>query len=310
MASSSDLIAVAAEDVGYSRWNDPQSGTKFGRWYAQKVGNSYYAGNGIPFCAMGVSYWLDRAGISCAGFPTAGCGSAMNAAIALGAWHKGNEGVNPPNRRPEGIQAGAVIIFNWGGKDGNGNWDGGHDHTGICTAVNGSSISTIEANTGNGQVLRRERPFSQVHGYILPAYDGGTSGGGSKGGAIEVDGLWGMDTTRLAQTQAGTYVDGYVDDQNPQNKGYLAGCTTGWRWVYPDGADGGSPLIRAVQRRLTALGYDCGGVDGLAGRGFARGLIAWGMAHGSGATVNDGKLDAGGATLKCFQRALNAGTFF
>ena len=289
MTKSNELIAEAAKYVGYSRYNDPANGTKFGRWYAEQVNNSYYAQNGVPFCAMAVSYWLNSAGITCAGFPTAGCGSAMNGAIAKGAWHSGSTG----------ISAGAVVIFDWNG-------NGGHDHTGICTAVNNGSISTIEGNTGNGQVLRRERANRYVQGYIIPNYDGGTPKG-----AIDVDGLWGSATTRLAQTLAGTYVDGIVSSQNPDNKRYLEGCTTGWEWVSPYGVYCDSALICTMQKQLRDFGKYYGDIDGLAGQQFASAMIRYFAENwGSGATVDDKKLDAGGVTIKAFQRMLNAGKFF
>ena len=306
MATSADLIATARKNLGYSRWTDPESGTIFGRWYAEKTGVSWYGASGVPFCAMGVSYWLEKAGVTCAGYPTASCNAAMNAAIAKGAWRSGNSGANPANRAVSGIQAGDVVIFNWGNKV-NGSWDGGHDHTGICVSVADGGINTIEANTNNGQVASKFRQWRYVQGYIRPDYSGGSSVSAS---AIDEDGLWGTATSRLAQMRAGTYVDGEIDGQNPQNKPYLAGCTTGWNWVSPSGSTGGSPLIRAAQTKLNSIGYDCGEADGIAGKQFAHAMIAWGMAQGSGATVNDSKLDEGGATIKCFQRMLNAGKWF
>ena len=35
MATASEVLRIAAGEIGYSRWTDPQPGTKYGRWYAQ-----------------------------------------------------------------------------------------------------------------------------------------------------------------------------------------------------------------------------------------------------------------------------------
>ena len=40
MASANKVLSIAAGEVGYSRWDDPQAGTKYGRAFAEKVGNS------------------------------------------------------------------------------------------------------------------------------------------------------------------------------------------------------------------------------------------------------------------------------
>ena len=46
--SAADVIRIAAAEVGYSRWSDPEQGTKYGRWYAEKTGSGYYGTNGVP----------------------------------------------------------------------------------------------------------------------------------------------------------------------------------------------------------------------------------------------------------------------
>lgn len=39
MATANDVLRIAAGELGYSRWTDPQPGTKYGRWYAQAHGS-------------------------------------------------------------------------------------------------------------------------------------------------------------------------------------------------------------------------------------------------------------------------------
>ena len=310
MATAQQLLAIEAKEIGYSRWNDPQTGTKYGRWYAEKTGSSWFGANGVAFCAMGQSWSFAQAGMNASniGIPTAGCGDIRNAA------RKNGKTVDKHSAKP-----GDLVLFRW---DGNVNDMSYSDHVGMVEKNLGNSgIQTIEFNTNNGQVCRRTRSWGYVQLIVRPDYDNASSGGSSSGGSssggssskgsIEVDGLWGSGTTTLAQKLAGTYVDGAIDGQNPQNKKYLGGCTTGWRWVSPTGSTGGSPLITNMMQKLKAKGYYTSSVDGLAGKGFANAMIGYFRDHwNSGATVQDGKLDAGGVTLRAFQKMLNAGKWF
>ena len=34
MATSKECLSRASRELGYCRWDDPQAGTKYGRWYA------------------------------------------------------------------------------------------------------------------------------------------------------------------------------------------------------------------------------------------------------------------------------------
>ena len=64
MPTVNDVLYCAQQWIGYSRWTDPEEGTVFGRWYAEKTGDSYYGTSGVPYCAMFASYCLDWAGVS------------------------------------------------------------------------------------------------------------------------------------------------------------------------------------------------------------------------------------------------------
>lgn len=163
MATANDVLRIAAGEIGYNRWDDPQQGTKYGRWYAQITNSPYFGTNGIPFCAMFVSYVLNQAGQKCAGFPTASCGSALSGAKAAG--------IVLSNIR--NTQAGDIVIFDWGKKDNS------HDHVGFVELNKGGYIQTVEGNTspsnsgsqGNGGgVYRRTRDWSVVQAIIRPVY--------------------------------------------------------------------------------------------------------------------------------------------
>lgn len=120
---------------------------------------------------------------------------------------------------------------------------------------------------------------------------------------ISVDGIWGADTTLRLQEHFGCpFRDGKVSRQNPQHKGRLKGCGTGWEFSAPYGKAPGSQTISAVQRA-------CGvAADGFIGPDTINALIRH-FKPESGAKVEDGKLDANSPTIKAMQRALNEGRF-
>jgi len=71
------------------------------------------------------------------------------------------------------------------------------------------------------------------------------------GDAIEVDGKWGVATTKLAQKVFGTPVDGEVSGQNEAMKKYLPACMpASWKFVPASKMCMGSALIRAIQHFL------------------------------------------------------------
>ena len=53
--TAEDVMNIAQDEIGYSRWDDPQEGTKYGRWYADYTDEPYYGTSGVPYCAMFVS---------------------------------------------------------------------------------------------------------------------------------------------------------------------------------------------------------------------------------------------------------------
>ena len=46
MPSAADVLRIAEAEVGYSRWDDPLPGTKYGRWYAQITDSPYFGTSG------------------------------------------------------------------------------------------------------------------------------------------------------------------------------------------------------------------------------------------------------------------------
>lgn len=284
--NANDVLRIARGEIGYNRWNDPEAGTKYGRWYAQSHG-SYYGQSGVPFCAMFDSWVFDQAGASCAGLPEAYCPYILNAAKAAGRI------VNKKSAQP-----GDVVLFNWDG--------GVVDHVGIVELNKGSYIQTIEGNTTingiSGSVGRRTRAWNVVAAIIRPNYDGsGASNTSPSPSGLNVDGYWGHDTTlKLQQVLGAPYKDGAISRQNPAHKWRMPGCTSGWEWGLGDGS--GSQTIKLIQQKIGA------GSDGIMGPDTINALIKYYMPS-SGATELDGKLDEASMTIKAMQRALNAGRF-
>ena len=163
MPTANDVLYCAQQWIGYSRWTDPEEGTVFGRWYAEKTGDSYYGASGVPYCAMFASYCLDWAGVSAPGMPGAYVPWILDAG-----YENGTMVYN------EDAQPGDLVMFDWGG-------DGVADHIGIVEENHPDEgwMQTIEGNTSSGTsgsqsngggVYRRARSYSSIIGISRPWY--------------------------------------------------------------------------------------------------------------------------------------------
>lgn len=278
MARAEDVIKVAMSQVGYSAMSDPERGSKYGRWLASVFDEDWLAGPSteIWWCCMFVSWCLDQAGQKCVGFPS------YNTDLVLGK--------RPTTVPKEQAMPGDIVIWNW---DGNSTTD----HIGIVSEhVPGQlgRLITVEGNVGNAvKVCDRTGTWGLVAAVIRPPYDDAkvilpqpvTEG------QIEVDGLWGRETTAALQRHFGTVVDGEVWHQWPMHKmGALVG---GWGWDY---TQLGSPLIRAMQEWLGVT------ADGLIGPVTVRALQA------RMGVEQTGYLNAPAPAIVKLQDALNKGT--
>lgn len=268
MGCVNDVLRIAQGEIGYNRYNDPETGTKYGRWYAQQVNNSYFGQNGVPYCAMFASWVLTQAGVSCAGFIGAYCPTMYNAAKAAGRVRTNKQDAQP----------GDIVYFDWNG--------GVVDHVGIVEKNFGGYLQTIEGNTSSannangGQVARRTRNWGCITAVVTPYYDGQTSApipappAGNVGvypkkgwtgsevkkiqqalinkgysvGKSGVDGDFGTDTdaaVRKFQRDNGLGVDGIVGPQTSA-KLYASTPTSGGKLA----VDGiwGSGTMKAIQR--------------------------------------------------------------
>lgn len=166
MATPTDVLRVAAGEIGYIALQDPAAGSRYGRWYAEDHG-SYFAGPStqVPWCAMFVSWVFDQAGQPMPGLPTASCSVIV-------ANNRGtSRSVSIRDAEP-----GDVILFDWNPSAGD-----GADHVGIVEKNCGSYVQTIEGNTSSGSsgsqsngggVYRRTRDWSTVYAVYRPDYSG------------------------------------------------------------------------------------------------------------------------------------------
>lgn len=164
MSAAKNVLYCAQQWIGYSRWDDPEPGTVFGRWYAELVGDSSFGESGIPYCAMFVSYCLNWAGIEAAGLPGAYVPWILSANSDAGRL-VANEDAQP----------GDLVMFDW--QD-----DGVADHIGIVEENHADEgwMQTIEGNTSPGSggsqsngggVYRRARNYSSIIGVARPYYE-------------------------------------------------------------------------------------------------------------------------------------------
>ena len=156
MATAQQVLDIARGELGYYAPDDPEAGSKYGRWMAAYTGESWLAGPSVEiwWCNIFVSWVLNQAGVVTPGYPS------YNTDITLAA--------NPSLVYREDALPGDIIIWDWNG-------DGATDHVGFVeshTAGALGSLVTIEGNHNN-RVDRVDR--SNVWGYvravIRPNYD-------------------------------------------------------------------------------------------------------------------------------------------
>lgn len=235
MATANDVLKIAAGEIGYYAPNDPEPGSKYGRWLAKKWNEDWLAGpsNSIWWCCLFVSWCLNQAGQSVPGFPTYNTDLAWSKAKTLG--------VNKSTAK-----AGDIVIFDWNMNT------SATDHIGFVEKNLGNGyIQTIEGNTsgtdwgsqyaGNG-VHRRVRSLSLVRYCIRPSYASGSSTPSSNTGVSSVIPIGGtykvMDKTGLnireAPTTKAAIISSYkygdkvtLDNTAYISDGYIWGSYTG-----------------------------------------------------------------------------------
>lgn len=260
------LMDVAYGELGYYAPDDPEPGSKYGRWMAEYTGEDWMAGPSVEiwWCCMFVSWVLHFAGVRCAGFPS------QNTDVAL------NNGARAHLVDKNAIRRGDILIFDW-------NWStDATDHIGFATgSPYDGVVDTIEGNVGNA-VREKTRDLSTIRYAIRPDYESQSSTPSEDivlpdyDADLVIDGSAGHMTIHKWQVQMGTYADGVISGQ-------LDHCYECRRNVYSIEHDGGSgsSLVKAVQQKL---GIDD---DGLWGRDTTRAIQQWLIDNGYSIDSNE-----------------------
>ena len=235
-----------------------------------------WSGNGLPFCAVGVSWALMKNNTKCPYFPSKVAFDRRDKSVIGSCWVDRYD-----------LQPLDAVAFDWDG-------DGSGDHVGFVIERKGAGVyRTIEFNVSN-EVDYRTRYASQIVGGIRPYYDE------EKPSKLAVDGVFGYHTAYALQTRlaaAGCYmreVDGdwgYYSrlalQQYLRGKGYY---TTAYLL---DGVFGYYSVV-ALEKYLKKLGY------------YTKEYMAK-LGYKNIACLNDG--DWGFYTTVALQCALNDGKF-
>lgn len=145
MIRSSELLAVAAREIGYREGVGKT--TKFGRWYGL---------DRAPWCMEFVQWCYAEAGAPLP-YKTASCGALLD-------WYR--------KHQPDCITLtpieGCIVIFDFPG-------GAATDHTGLFVSRTKASVTTIDGNTSGtnqsdgGWVQQKTRPLSYARPtYIIP----------------------------------------------------------------------------------------------------------------------------------------------
>jgi hypothetical protein len=282
LGTAKAVIDAAYGELGYYAPNDPEPGSKYGRWLAALTGEDWLAGPStyIFWCCMFASWCLDAGGVSMDGFPTQNTDLALNGGAIKYAVDRYD------------VQYGDVVIFNW-------DWDNATDHIGFATgSFDGYGFTTIEGNVKNA-VKEEYRQMGNVAYVLRPPYKSDDIPTVSSsvtvepknnrdGGKLDVDGIGGWNTIIDLENQLGIPEDGWISGQDKSNRQYhhnmtnvtyeedgsadvmeiqrKVGCEIDGQW--------GPNTSKAIQKWLVEKGYSVGpcGIDGYFGKDSVKAL--------------------------------------
>ena len=244
------VLAMAASQVGYSRWNDSKRGTKYAR-ETQPVfwpRDTWLLANGISYCDLFVTWVFWKALGKDFVLKHLPGGASYNTDYRAS---KGGR-VSKSEAAP-----GDILVFDW-------NWNtASTNHVGILEKrLSGNRFQTLEGNTSvgssgsqsnGGRVARRIRSHGQVRYVLRPNWSkaGGSSSSGGGSASKPSSNVW--DTSPRIKGMAKAEV---ISIQKLLiGAGYSVGS---------HGADGSykGDTVAAVKKAQKALGLP---VDGVAG---------------------------------------------
>lgn len=158
MATAQQLLDIARAELGTTESPAGSNNVKYNTAY---YGREVYDGlwdTEFPWCVVFLWWCFRQAGAAelfYGGSKTASCRQLLS-------YHK--------RKAVTDYQPGDIIFYNFHGKT-------TAEHVGICESAGGSSIVTIEGNTGvgndanGGAVMRRTRSLGQIVGAYRPKYE-------------------------------------------------------------------------------------------------------------------------------------------
>jgi len=281
--SVEDVMKTAYGELGYYAPDDPERGSKYGRWMAEYTGEDWMAGPSVEiwWCCMFVSWVLYHAGVRCAGFPSQNTDVALEGGAAAHLVDKSQ------------ILRGDVLIFDWNFAT------DPTDHIGFATgSPYDGVVDTIEGNVKNA-VKEMTRDLSTIRYVVRPDYEGQEATDKEYidkpdfDAPLDIDGYGGYFTIHKWQDQLGTYADGYISGQKPDDYQYRHN-------IYAVEHDfGGSQLVEAIQVKVGTY------VDGYWGVVTTKAIQQWLVDHGYdiGAAGVDGYF--GPCSVMALQQSLN-----
>lgn len=285
-----DVMRVAYGELGYYAPNDPERGSKYGRWMAELFGEDWLAGpsNEIWWCCMFCSWVMHFANVRCAGFPS------YNTDVALA--NGGAAHLVDKNQ----IRRGDVLIFDWNFATDS------TDHIGFATgSPYGGYVDTIEGNVGN-TVKELNRSLSTIRYVIRPDYNGQAPtekyniDKPDYDSDLDVDGYAGHLTIHKWQEQMGTYQDGIITGQIDSSYKYRHNIySVKHNYSKTDPDLNGSSLVKAVQTKLNIE------ADGLWGKDTSTAIQRWLVDNGY--SIGPDGVDGyfGEQSVKALQQSLN-----
>ena len=225
------------------------------------------------WCATAVSAAFIKAGLTDIGFTECSCNRMITLYKAKGRWEEKDSYVP---------KIGDIIMYDWQ-DNGVGDNVGSADHVGLVAAINGTKLTIIEGNKGEAVAYRSVNVNGKyIRGYCLPDY----ASKADKAVEIISTSTYSKEVfIRDVQKAFGITVDGLAGPETINSTITLSAVLNCKHEV-----------IRAVQRRLAALGYtSVGKIDGIAGVRFTQAVKEFQKKNGC---IVDGEITARGKTWK------------
>ena len=225
------------------------------------------------WCATAVSAAFIKAGLTDIGFTECSCNRMIDLYKTKGRWEE-SDSYAP--------KIGDILMYDWQ-DNGIGDNVGSADHVGLVAAINGTRLTIIEGNKNESVSYRSINANGKyIRGYCLPDY----ASKASKPVEIVSTSTYSKAAfVRDIQKAFGATVDGIAGPETLNSTITLSAILNRKH-----------EAIRAVQRRLAALGYtSVGKVDGIAGIKFTKAVKEF--QKNNGCEV-DGEITARGKTWK------------